>query len=398
VDPAATFGDQLRRLRQERGFSVRGFADFAHHSKTVVWEWETGAKIPTADVAARLDDLLDGGSTLAELQAVATRPDPQQFLQHESERLAEHLAAVPPSDLVTDFDRATDRLALDYLSSPGATLIAELSNARRAAMAALRSRRLRNHHQVRYLTSDVGYLSGILAYAALDDGHPGAALAHTDAAWQAAQLVDSDQLRAWVRGTQSLILRFLQRYPEALDHAQDGLRYATVGTARSRLLAGVGQCQANMGNAGATRLALAQARTAFDEQRGTDELSGVFTFSRAKLLYYSGSSLIWLDGGADARQAREQAHTAIELWKDAGPERSVADEALAHVYAATGSLQVRDLEAAAADLDPILSMPSGRRVSWIVKRMDRITAMLDAPPYTADSVALDLLERIKDYG
>ncbi|MDT5041549.1 MAG: hypothetical protein QOE51_2534 [Actinoplanes sp.] len=400
MDPArpGTFGAELRRLRQERGLSIRDLADLAHHSRTVVWEWEKGKKTPCEGDATALDALLGGGRALAELQAAATRPDPQRALQHESQRLAEQLAAVQPGDLVTDADRGTAQLAVDYLRSPGGELIGELVDARRAAVAALRSRRLRNHHQVRYLTSDVGYLSGILAYAALDDGHPGAALAHTNVAWQAAELIDSDQLRAWVRGTQSLILRFLQRYPQALVRAEDGLRYATSGTARSRLLAGVGQCQANMGEASAARLALAEAQTALDEQRGIDELSGVFTFSRAKLLYYSGSSLIWLGGGADARQARDQAHTAIDLWQDAGPERSVADEALAHVYAATGSLQIRDLEAAAADLEPILSMPAEQRVSWIVKRMDRITDLLGERPFDTEPLAAELVEKIKEYG
>jgi transcriptional regulator with XRE-family HTH domain len=396
-DPG-TFGSELRRLRERRDLSIRDLADLAYQSKTVVWEWEAGAKIPPADVASSLDTILDSGHALAELQAGATRPDPQRRLQHESEHLAEQLAALSTGDLVPELDRSTSRLAVDYLSSPGAALMDEITDARREAMAGLRARRLRNHHQIRYLIGDVGYLSGILAYAALDDGHPGAALAHTDAAWEAANCAGSDQLRAWVRGTQSLILRFAQRYPEALARAQDGLRYATSGTARARLLAGVGQCQANMGDAASARLALAQAQTAFEEQRGVDELGGVFTFSRAKLLYYSGSSLIWLDGGADAREARDQAHTAIELWQDAGPERSVADEALAHVYAATGSLQVRELEEAEADLEPILSLPAERRVSWVVKRMDRITGMLVEPPFDTDPLARELLERIKNYG
>jgi transcriptional regulator with XRE-family HTH domain len=399
VEPAGpgTFGAELRRLREERGLSIRDLADLAHHSHTVIWEWEKDKKIPCAADAAALDAKLGAAGALTDLQAAASRPNPQQRLQRESDRIREQLGSIFASDLVTEMDRSTDELAIEYLGSPGATLIDELAEARRKSMAALRAKKPKNKHQVRYLTSDVGYLSGILAYAALDDGHPHEAIAHTEAAWEAADRVGSDQLRAWVRGTQSLILRFGQRYTEALDRAEDGLRYATSGTARSRLLAGVGQCQANMNDPRAARAALDGARDAFDEQHGEDELGGLFTFSRAKLLYYSGSSLIWLDGGDDARTARDQAHTAIELWKDAGPERSVADEALAHVYAATGSLQVHDLEAAAADLEPILSLPAERRVSWIVKRMDRITVMLGEPPYDTDPLARELVERIKDY-
>jgi transcriptional regulator with XRE-family HTH domain len=392
-----TFGSELRRLRDQQGLSLRRLAELAFQSKSVVWEWEHDRKTPTAEVAANLDVILRSGHILAGLQTAADQPDPHQPHVHESERLAEQLAALKSGELVPELDGATSRLAVDYLSTPGASLMTEISDTRREALAALRARRLRDHHQVRYLMGDVGYLSGILAYAALDDGHPRAALAHTDAAWEAADRAGSDQLRAWIRGTQSLILRFAQRYGEALERAEDGLRYANSGTGRARLLAGIGQCKANMSDASGARRALGDAQAAFDSRRGVDEVSGLFTFSRAKLLYYSGSALIWLEGGDDARKARTQAHMAIDLWQD-GPDRSVADEALAHVYAATGSLQVRDLEEAAADLEPILSLPAESRVSWITKRMDRITGMLVRPPYDSDPLARELLERIKAYG
>lgn len=390
------FGEELRRLRLARRMSLRDLAEVMHHSRSNLSDWETGKKMPPAEEVAKcLDETLGGGGRLVALQAAAEAEARQVRLRRESERLCGQLAAVSTGELVDQVAGDASRLAVEYLANPGGVLIDELTVSRRAAMGQLRVRRLRSAHQVRSLAAEVGYLSGILAYAALDDGHPKAALTHTDAAWEAADLAGSDQLRAWVRGTQSLILRFLQRYPEALEHAQDGLRYAGTGTARARLLAGVGQCSANLGDRATTRRALSEAETAFDEQRGRDEVAGVFTFSRAKLLYYSGSALIWLDGGTDARRARANAHTAIKLWQSAGPERSVADEALAHVYAATASLQLRDLENAATDLSPILSTPTDGQVSWITKRMDRVVGMLARPPYVGDPVAEDLLEQIR---
>jgi transcriptional regulator with XRE-family HTH domain len=78
VDPApsGTFGDELRRLRCNRGLSLRDFAKQAHHSKTVVWEWETGAKMPTADDASSLDTFLGSTGTLVALQAARLRQTP----------------------------------------------------------------------------------------------------------------------------------------------------------------------------------------------------------------------------------------------------------------------------------------------------------------------------------
>lgn len=397
MDVQPSFGAELRRLRNERGYSLRAFSDVALHSKTVIGDWENGHASPTKGEAAKLDDLLGAAGRLIELRAPSAGPAGLREIERESERLMRQLADASSGELVSVLDRGTDALAVEYLATPGVTLTEEIIEARRAAHKALCTRRVRSPHQARYLTADIGYLSGILAYAALDDGHPKAALTHSGVAWQAGENVGSDQLRAWVRGTESLILRFMQRYPEALALAEDGLRYATSGTARARLLAGVAQCHANMRDPRAARRALTDAESAFDEMRGTDEMRGLFTFSRTKLLYYSGSSLIWLDGGEDARRARDQAHAAIKLWELGGPDRSVSDEALAHVYAATGSLQIHELEEAESDLDPILSLPPERRVSWIAKRMDRIVVMLDQPPYDTDPHARELLERIREY-
>lgn len=64
MDEPTTFGQQLRRLRQQRGLSLRELAKRALHAKTLIGDRENGKRTPTADVAARLDQLLDGGGVL----------------------------------------------------------------------------------------------------------------------------------------------------------------------------------------------------------------------------------------------------------------------------------------------------------------------------------------------
>ena len=77
------------------------------------------------------------------------------------------------------------------------------------------------------------------------------------------------------------------------------------------------------------------------EQAGQDSLPGLFTFSRAKLAYYGGSTLIWLDRPSDARRAVASATTGIQLWQAGDPaDRSLDDEALAHVYAALAHVKL----------------------------------------------------------
>ncbi|GAB3966914.1 helix-turn-helix domain-containing protein [Plantactinospora veratri] len=55
----------LRRLRQERGLSVRALAQLAHRSKSHLHELETGRKLPTIHVAQHLDQVLGVGGALA---------------------------------------------------------------------------------------------------------------------------------------------------------------------------------------------------------------------------------------------------------------------------------------------------------------------------------------------
>src|ERR1700750_1631219 len=94
MDPP-TFGDELRRLRHARGLSIRDLAKIAHHSKTSIGEWETGKKIPTADIAAHLDKALEARGQLAAAAAGAVRA------HGHTERLARVAAAPRTVDAAT---------------------------------------------------------------------------------------------------------------------------------------------------------------------------------------------------------------------------------------------------------------------------------------------------------
>lgn len=106
MDQPATFGETLRRLRRERGLSLRDLGRLTHDSKTVLGYWETGRTAPDADTVARLDGQLQAGG-----QLVAAAPLRISANGH-SERLA-HVAARP---------RTVDMTAVDALSGVLANL------------------------------------------------------------------------------------------------------------------------------------------------------------------------------------------------------------------------------------------------------------------------------------
>ena len=68
----------------------------------------------------------------------------------------------------------------------------------------------------------------------------------------------------------------------------------------------------------------------------SDSVEGVFGFSQAKEAYYSGSSLMWLPEKRALQIAADRSAVAIEAWQHEPVEqRSLDDEALAHLYRAT---------------------------------------------------------------
>src|SRR5262245_54925712 len=72
VDPR--FAATLRRLRTERGLSLRELAATAYVSKSLLSELENGRKGPSKELAIHLDRTLQAGGTLAELVTEAPTP------------------------------------------------------------------------------------------------------------------------------------------------------------------------------------------------------------------------------------------------------------------------------------------------------------------------------------
>jgi transcriptional regulator with XRE-family HTH domain len=111
-DPGPPFADVLRRLRAERGLSLRDFQRVAQHSRTLVWEWEHGIKVPTPDIAARLDLILDARGELSAAAAASTPTASPTTLVSEIARHYAHQGPVADEIRL----RAADAKELDVLA------------------------------------------------------------------------------------------------------------------------------------------------------------------------------------------------------------------------------------------------------------------------------------------
>lgn len=394
-----TFSSDLREHRLARGMSLADLAARVHFHRGFIHRVETGERLPNRQLAEAADEALHANGTLlatfeAEETAHAARAATRRTL---AASLATTRSLMELAELELDQVHAgVTETAVDYLASPPAPMLHRADALRGDVLQRLRDYRHGPHERADLYVA-AGRLSGVLAYAALDLGDPDAALEHARAAGRCAQYAGDMDLLVWVRGTQSLIARFNGDYGIALDYVRDGMQYVTEGhgTGEARLLCGEAQCLANLGDSRAANQLLNAAEQARERVQRPDPLGGLFEFSEVKQRYYAGSSLIWLDGGDDARRAATEAQAAIDAWQAMPPEqRSLDDERLAHVYKATALVQLDDVEGAAAAMAPILALPVEAQISWINKRARRVGSMLSVPRFQGSPAASDLKEAI----
>ncbi|MGH3566325.1 MAG: helix-turn-helix domain-containing protein [Pseudonocardia sp.] len=393
----AEFATDLARRRAAAGLSLARVAAAAHIHRGYLHRVEAGRQWPTRPVAQLLDDALHARGVLlaawrdgeAARQLAAEDERRLAASARESRRLVRLLDDAPLGEAVTVAEQATAVLAVDCLHNPPAPTLTAALDARTAIVRALH--RAPNAGQRRDLIRAAGYLSGVLVYAALDLDHGRAATDHAATAWCCADATGDRELAAWVRDAQSLIARVERDFPTALALARDGLdHYAGQDTSTIRLLADVAKNAASLGDRAETHRALNAAADAADHA-GLDAFPGLFTFSRAGLASMGGFALTWFDEPADARGAVVSASTAIALWQVGDPaDRSQPGEALAHVYAAIAGVQLGELDAAAAMLDAVLTLPDERRISFLRRNVARVGDLLAAPRFRGSMTAGDL--------
>lgn len=302
-----------------------------------------------------------------------------------------------PDDLegIDDIDEVTRRLAVAYLGSPPTTMLREALDTRREALRRLEAGLLRGGKR-RDAWLVMARLQGVLTYAALDLGAADIAGTHAAAGHAAAVRAGDGELTAWARGTQALVARFSNDFARSEAFILDGMRVAGTGSARIRLLCGLAQSRAGIGDAVGTRDALDRAEALRERATGVDEVGGIFSFSVAKQHYYSASSLVWLDGKNHASRATSEAARAVDIWQSGLPaDRSLGDEALARVYRATAHVQLGEIDAARDALTPVLELPAERQISWIGKRLTRIAVKLESERFKGSREAADLAEQLR---
>jgi transcriptional regulator with XRE-family HTH domain len=247
----------------------------------------------------------------------------------------------------------------------------------------------------------LGCLSDLMAVPASGLGYPQAAEELIRSGWAYAAAIDNRPLMAHLRVQLASVMLWDGQFRRARDLAEDGLRYLNAGPTGVNLYLKFAQAAARTGDADTARRALAEARDA----RGlghTDDVTaigGEFGVSAATEQYWAGSALVLIDNaGNEAAGRLEQALSLYEAGPGPGEQHWFGAKAMTSIDLATVRLRAGALDAAAAAIEPALSLPSARRINALMTRLQLVRAELAAPVFRRSAQARELDERIEEFG
>ncbi|MGH3800785.1 MAG: hypothetical protein ACRDTD_11725 [Pseudonocardiaceae bacterium] len=289
------------------------------------------------------------------------------------------------------------RIVTTYPNRPVYPIFVELRALRNRAFELLEGRQYPEQNRELYLVT--GVLCGVLANASLDLGWLPAAETQARTAFLCAELAGNNALRAWVRGTQSLVAYWDERPRAAVELAADGWRYVPeTGTARVRLASLEARAHARLRDHRATEKALARAEQAREEVRGADNPGGMLAFPLAKQSYCAATARLWLGGQNSYTDAERDATQAIELYEADPPEqRRLGELCLVRLDLVAARLGRDDLDGAAEQLQDVLAIATQRRTEPVARRLHQVGRALQRPRYQTCSLALDLHDQIRGF-
>jgi hypothetical protein len=351
--------------------------------------------VPRAEIAkttphhpAAMNDL--AGNMTAQREVAMAAAESSRFGQFaEQSNVGPHTLEQFRADLT--------RIAMAYPNRPVYPAFVEVRQLRNRAFELLEGRQHPKQSRELYLVT--GVLCGVLANASLDLGFLHAAETQARTAFLCAELAGNNALRAWLRGTQSLVAYWDGRLRTAVELAADGWRYLPeTGTARVRLAAIEARAHGRLRDQRAAEDALARAERARDEVLGGDDPGGMLAFPIAKQTWYAATARLWLGGQANLSRAEQDAASAIQIYETDAPEdRRLGELCLARLDLASVRLGRDDLEGMAVQIQDVLTVASQRRTDSVVRCLSQVAIALERPRLQTSALALDVHDQIRSF-
>ena len=316
---------------------------------------------------------------------------------HEGGEQAEQAEQRGIGDATLDQLRAdVTRLSREYMTGDPFPLFLEMRRVRNRINEALDRRMWPRDATTLYFL--LGCLNDLMGDTADDLGYPAAAEELFRAGWAYAVAIDHRPLMAKLRLDLAAHAYGHGRSREAADLAFSGLEYLRSGPTGIQLHLEYGRAVAELGEADSAQRAIAEAGEAREGEYRDDlmEIGGEFDLSRASERYLTGSVLIEIpEAASDAPTVLERAAELYAAGPGPGETHGYGMEALARINLAEARLRTGGIEAASAALGPVLSLPWGKRIDAIPRRLVRVRTELHAPVFRGSVQARELDEQIE---
>lgn len=360
-------GRRLAAYRRTFGLTQEALAAKTGYSRSTIANVETGRQKGPRSFWQRCDDALGPDADLLRTYDDAGHPHrearhPQPKAARTASQTRIRTLAIRPPDpstrLLDTIREVDDRRQLTMRSNTdeakmahleAATLRAIAANEREApAVLAPRVRQLRHHvHELlqghqhpaqrKRLYTVALYQSGLLGALAVDLRRWQTASAYGQEAYELSTCLDSSELHAWARATQSLIEYYAGNHHDALAYARDGQRLDIHRRHTVRLtLNGEARALAKLGDHEGVEEAVTRGLTHLDKQpTATDIGASLSTDSYHRLRAHANAATAYLDVGQPHR-VRAYVEPALAAFDSA---RLPRPQALSRLDLATALLQ-----------------------------------------------------------
>ncbi|MEV4708995.1 helix-turn-helix transcriptional regulator [Actinoplanes sp. NPDC049316] len=317
------FAEQLRRLRTERGLSLRELAAAVHYGKSYLHELETGRKPATEAVAARLDNALGAGGRLAATLRPATMDDAGSEI--EALELARRVAASDVGAETLDrLERAVDAMAMAYATVPPADLLPRVRRHLDYVSTLVDARKTLVQH--RRLLVVGGWLSLLRATLHVDLRQSAAAGAYLSAAAEFAGQAAHHEIAAWCLETKAWEALTDGDYRQAVQLSQHAQEVAPRdSSAFIQAIAQEGRAWARLGDRARTRRVLDRVEHLADHRSDPELPEHHYQYDPAKAHAYAATTLAWAGDPAAEVVAR---HVIAELEAEGARPRRIASAKL----------------------------------------------------------------------
>jgi len=334
------FGQELVRLRSERGLSLAQLAKLIPCHRGYISQLERGDRHPSPEFARKLDDVLGGGGTLAALAVRNPQSNDAGDDEFDAFELARRASASDVgATVLIGLENAFDRLAVAYQNTAPSLLLPDVRHHLRYVGQLIDKRATLD--QRRRLLVVGGWLSLLAATAEIDLRLRSAASARLTTAASLAEQTGHHEIAAWCLETRAWDALTEGQFRLAVDLSRGAQQVAPRdGSAFIQATAQEGRAWARLGERRETRNAIDRVERLASPLPVPDQPEHHYHYDPAKQLAYTVTTLSWIGDPAAEGYAREVLKR-LESGRDGGvrPRRTATARLdLALVLVGNGNL------------------------------------------------------------